>query len=208
MTDDLPIRCSCGSLRGVLTDVSPQRGNRIVCYCDDCQAFAHYLVHADSTLDAYGGTDIYQISPALLKITAGAEHLACMRLSPKGLLRWYAGCCRTPIGNTLPNRQFALVGLVHACFDAGPDQLDSVLGPVRGKVFRRFAKDGLKVSPKQDRVPFSMLLRVAGLLLLWRIRGDHKRSPFFDPQTGKPSAMPYVLTKQERHKLKALTDGR
>jgi hypothetical protein len=194
-------------LHGVLENVSPQKGNRVVCYCDDCQAFAHYLGHADRILDAYGGSDIFQVSPARLKITAGAEHLACMRLSPKGLLRWYADCCKTPIGNTMPTRQFAFVGLVHSCFDAGAQTRDKVLGPVRGRVFRRFAGGEFRIAPKQDRIPFSMLLRVAGLIALWRIRGDHKRSPFFDRQTGEPIITPYMLTKEERQKLKAAVNG-
>ena len=200
---ELPIRCSCGKLHGHVSDVAPQHCNRVVCYCDDCQAFAHYLGHAEQTLDAYGGTDIVQLSPARVQFTAGVEHLACMRLSPKGLLRWYADCCKTPIGNTMPTRQFAFVGLVHSCLDSGANSLDSVLGPVRGKVFRRFAKGAYKLSPKQDRMPLGMLLRLAGLILLWRIRGDHKRSPFFDQRTGEPSTKPYVLSKEERNKLRS-----
>jgi hypothetical protein len=32
-----------------------------------------------------------------------------------GLLRWYAACCKTPIGNTLPNFRASFVGLIHSC---------------------------------------------------------------------------------------------
>lgn len=49
---DLPLRCSCGALRGVLRGMSPARGNRVVCYCRDCQAFAHFL-DRDEILDAH-----------------------------------------------------------------------------------------------------------------------------------------------------------
>ena len=38
---DLPLRCDCGAWRGVLRSVEPGRGNRCVCYCDDCQSFAY-----------------------------------------------------------------------------------------------------------------------------------------------------------------------
>src|SRR5262245_25612243 len=100
MPDDLAIRCDCGAVRGVARGVSGERGNRVVCYCDDCQSFAHVLERSEDTLDAHGGTEIFQMSPAQLEFTAGADRLACLRLTPKGLLRWYASCCRTPIGNT------------------------------------------------------------------------------------------------------------
>src|SRR5688572_12534539 len=105
MAADLPVRCSCGTLRAVVRGASGGRGNHVVCYCDDCQSFAHFLERADDTLDAHGGTEIYQMSPARLEIIDGADRLACVRLAPKGLLRWYAACCRTPIGNTLASRQ-------------------------------------------------------------------------------------------------------
>ena len=42
MQADLPIRCACGAVAGVLRAVSSRRGNRLVCYCDDCQSFAHF----------------------------------------------------------------------------------------------------------------------------------------------------------------------
>ncbi len=50
-------RCRCGEVRGIVTDASPHTANRVVCYCDDCQAFAHRLGRAD-LLDAHGGSDI------------------------------------------------------------------------------------------------------------------------------------------------------
>ena len=59
---DLPLRCRCGRMRGVAIDVSPSTGLRFVCYCKDCQAFAHFLERAD-VLDPAGGTDIFQMPP-------------------------------------------------------------------------------------------------------------------------------------------------
>jgi Family of unknown function (DUF6151) len=61
-------------------------------------------------LDVHGATDVIQTSPAQLTLTQGQEFLACMRLTEKGLLRWYAACCSTPIGNTLPNYRMSFVG--------------------------------------------------------------------------------------------------
>jgi hypothetical protein len=176
---DLPLRCRCGAWRGVLHDAAPGRGNRVVCYCDDCQAFPHWLGCADSVLDAAGGTDIFQTSPARLEITAGGEQLACLRLSPSSnVLRWFARCCRTPIGNTPADPRFVLVGVIHACMDfaAAGRTADEVLGPVRGSAFPQFARGDRARLPK--KVGMGHLVRLARIILTARLRGDLKRSPF------------------------------
>src|SRR5262249_49832287 len=59
---DLPLRCRCGRVRGVASDVSSSSGFRFVCYCEDCQAFARFLERPD-VLDPAGGTDIFQSFP-------------------------------------------------------------------------------------------------------------------------------------------------
>jgi hypothetical protein len=45
-------------------------------------------------------------SPAHVKLGAGTDALRCLRLSDKGVLRWYTDCCRTPIGNTAASPRF------------------------------------------------------------------------------------------------------
>jgi hypothetical protein len=208
MPSDLPIRCDCGELRGVLRGVSAGRGNRIVCYCDDCQSFAHFLGGAERTLDSHGGTDIFQLSPARLEITKGADRLACMRLRPNGLLRWYASCCHTPIGNTLASRQIPFVGLIHRCVDHAADgrPRDEVLGPTRARVQARFAKGDRSSLDAHDRGPLSLFVRFGAVLLAARLRGDHARSPFFRA-TGEPTATPRVLTPDELRAVEAARDA-
>ena len=210
MPTDLPIRCFCGALRGVASGVSSDCGNRVVCYCDDCQSFAHFLGHADEILDAHGGTDIFQMSPARLQITEGADHLACMRLTPRGPLRWYSDCCRTPIGNTPPTRHVPFVGLIHSCMDHAADgrPLDAMLGPVRMRVHGRFAKGDRTELAVYDRAPVFMFLRLAGMALMGRLRGDHNHSPFFDARTGEPSATPRILSEDELHEVESARDER
>jgi hypothetical protein len=44
---NVPLRCRCGRVRGVASDVSRSTGFRFICYCKDCQAFAHFLGRAD-----------------------------------------------------------------------------------------------------------------------------------------------------------------
>ena len=95
MAIDVPIRCGCGTLRGTARALSGGAGNRLICYCDDCQAFAHFLGDPGRVLDPYGGSDIFQTSPARLELEAGLDQLQCVRLSAGGIYRWFAGCCRT-----------------------------------------------------------------------------------------------------------------
>jgi len=202
MPADLPVRCSCGALRAVARGVSPARGNRVVCYCDDCQTFAHFLERADDTLDAFGGTQIYQTSQARLEVTAGKDRLACVQLAPKGLLRWYASCCRTPIGNTLASRQLPFIGLIVRCVDASAVRsLDQALGPIRVRGYARFAKGN--PPDAHPNFPASAIARVLWISLAARLRGDHRRSPFFDARTGAPIATPGVLSAVERAAVRA-----
>lgn len=208
MTTDLPLRCECGALRGVLRGASPRGGNRVVCYCDDCQAWAHFLDRAGSVLDAHGGTDVFQTSPARVAITGGAEQLACARLRPGGLVRWYSGCCRTPLGNTLASRIVPFVGLVRrGCLGvagAGPSG-EEALGPVRARVFGRFARGDRSQLGAHDRVPPSQILRLAALALAAAVRGDSRRSPFFGP-SGELAATPRVLAPEELAAVEAARD--
>jgi len=187
---DVSIRCRCGALCGSLRRESPNVGFRIVCYCDDCQAFARFLGNEGPILDTNGGTDIVQLSAARLHITAGADQLACVRVTPKGLYRWYTRCCRTPIGNTLPTHQAPFVGVIHACIDPGPQSLDDVLGPVSLRVMAKFAVGSLPTRDAHQTFPLSHVLRLVASMLGWRLRGDHKHSPFFDAATGAPVAVP------------------
>lgn len=136
---DLPLRCRCGRMRGVASDVSPSTGFRFVCYCKDCQAFARFLERAD-VLDPAGGTDIFQMPPARMKLTAGTDALRCLRLSNK-VLRWYTDCCRTPIANTAAWPHFPVLSVVHSFMDHEADgrSRDEVLGPPLCRIYERSA---------------------------------------------------------------------
>src|SRR5262249_17348399 len=110
---DLPLRCPCGHVRGVAREVSPASGVRFLCYCKACQPVARFLERADG-LDSAGGTDIFQMPPARVKLTTGTDALRCLRFSSK-VIRWYTDCCRTPIGNTAADPRFPVLALIH-CF--------------------------------------------------------------------------------------------
>jgi Family of unknown function (DUF6151) len=198
---DLPLRCRCGRVQGVASEVSPAGGLRFVCYCTDCQAFARFLQRPD-VLDAAGGTDILQMPPGRVKLTAGKDALRCLRLSDKGVLRWYTDCCRTPIGNTAATPRFPVIGMVHSFVDlaAGGYSRDEVLGPAVCRIHERSA---LQTLPQNAPPPPSLgvFVRRAFKLLSWWMGGLSRPSPLFEDRTKAPLAVPRVLTQSERAAL-------
>ncbi len=113
---EIKLKCSCGKVRGKTKNVNENSGTRIMCCCDDCQSFAQYLNQESSVLDQYGGTDIFQMPISNIKITEGIEQISSIRLSAKGMYRWYTKCCNTPIGNSMgPGVPF--IGIIHNFMD-------------------------------------------------------------------------------------------
>lgn len=194
---NIALRCRCGRVRGVASHVSPSSGFRLICYCGDCQAFARFLERRD-VLDPAGGTDVLQMPPARVKLTAGADALRCLQLSEK-VLRWYSDCCRTPIANTAATTRFPMLGLVHCFMDHEADgrARDEALGPPLCRIYARSAIGSL---PPNAPPPPSLAIftRRASMLLGWRLRGLNRPTPFFDDLTKAPRAVPRVLTQSER----------
>lgn len=191
-----PLRCRCGNLKGHVSH--PERASRGVCYCKDCQAFAHFLGTTGDILDEMGGTDVVATLPKYVSFTQGVEALACMSLSETGMLRWYASCCNTPIGNTPRDFRVAHVGLVHTCLEDPPRSLDDDFGPVRMRVNTKSARGHPKTMPLSTLVA---VLRFMGSLARARLDGSYKTTPFFDPSRGTPVVAPRVLTRDERERF-------
>ena len=186
---NVDLKCQCGQIKGIARNISPQQGTRVVCYCKDCQAFASHLNTDTSIVNQYGGTDIYQLPPANIEISQGREQLKCLRLSPKGLYRWYAGCCNTPIANVVSHK-IPLVGVIHN-FIADPDLADQSLGPVKAHVNIQGASKRLPKEWVDKAAVYGYLAKVAAKLLIWKISGKGNPSPFFD-QAGKPVSTPII----------------
>lgn len=170
--------------------------------CDDCQTYAHYLGRSEEILDAHGGTEIFQMRPSQLRLTEGTDNLRCVRLSPKGLMRWYAGCCKTPVGNTLSSAKVPFVGVFHLFMhheDGGPSR-DEILGPLRGKVQGRFSRGEMPADAHRT-APAGLILRAGWFLLGGWIRGQQRPSPFFDA-AGRCVVEPTILTLEERERLR------
>lgn len=190
----MPLRCHCGAVRG---EMDTERAYaRATCYCKDCRAFARFL-GVQGVLDASGGTDIVPVAPAAVRITAGGEHVVCMSLSPKGLLRWYAACCRTPLANTPREPKLPYVGMVSACFDARPQVVDAAFRP----------RDRMVVNAQSATTPVKstpMHLVMGSLRILMGVLGVKLRRertwPFFDAN-GHPLREPDVVSRERRAEL-------
>lgn len=187
--------CSCGEVQGKTENVSSSIGNRLSCCCGDCQMFARFLEKEDVVLDEYGGTDIFQMPISMLQITQGTEHIACLRLSEKGLYRWYASCCNTPIGNTL-GAGAPFVGLIHNFLD-NLESRDEDLGVSRGYGLTKSAR---KEVPQEQKTSFFVLLRSVFKFISWKLRGLNKPSSFFN-EDGQAIVKPIVLSEVEKKRL-------
>jgi hypothetical protein len=200
MSTDVPLSCKCGTIRGVARHSSPASNSRLVCYCADCATFAEVLDRPDA-LNADGGSDIVQTAPSWVEITQGGDQLRCLRLSPKGTHRWYAGCCHTLIANTMgPTSRF--VGLLSEFMkpaDARP--LDEVVGPPMAHVNGRAA--GHPIPPYvHPRLPLGAVLKVVARAARWLVAGN--APPFV---TSSPGYL-RVLTREERQAARATAIGR
>ena len=200
MGKDVELRCRCGEVVGVVENASPQKVNRVICYCDDCQAFAHQLGRAD-LLNAQGGSDIVQVAPASLTFVKGQHRIAGLRLAPKGLFRWHTTCCNTPVGNTL-GPAIPFVGIHAQAFDGGQPRVDSVFGPPLGAILGKYAIG--QPPAGSTRINLSLLLRAITKVLGWRLRGRAWPHPFFQPKTREPIYPLTILPPERREALRSL----
>ncbi len=195
MAKNISLSCSCGKFRGTLSDVSPARSNFLICGCKSCRAYAHHLERAGDILDGYGGTRIVQISPGRITFTEGLDNLVCLRITPKGPLRWYTSCCNTPVASTLATNGVPFAGVVSTCLGLQSDEaaMEPVFGPMRGRI--NSAPD---IPDTGKWRSYFMMARLFGLMAWWKLRGDARRSPFFDKASGQPVSGPRLLSAEER----------
>lgn len=204
MGDDISLRCTCGTVRGVLRNATSSTVNRLSCHCDDCQTYAHYLNRADDVLDEWGGTEVFQTCPDQVEFTQGWDSVAAVRQAPKGAVRFYTDCCKTPIGNCSGTPKLPFVGLVHSflAFDGSPDD---VVGPSRGHFQCNHAKGDTSKLDAHRKFPLRVMLRFGSRMLWWRLNGRWKTNPFFDADA-KPAAPVTQLTKEQRNALREVAN--
>lgn len=186
--------CECGQVQG---ELDPSRVyTRATCYCGDCQAFARWL-GGGGLVDAHGGSDILPMAPDGVRFTRGIEHVACMSLSPRGLLRWHSRCCRTPLGNTPRDPAMFYVGMPVACLCVDDVALDAAFGPRDRIVLQTGSAIG-----KVASTPLALAL--GGLRILAGVVGGklrRKRDATFFDAAGAPLRAPEVISKSQRDAL-------
>lgn len=185
-------QCKCGALRGQLAQ--PALALRGVCYCKDCRAYANHLGVSSQTHDDSGGVAFVATQAKYVTFTYGIEQLACLSLSEKGLLRWYAKCCNTPIAGTPRNWKFPYVGLVHTCMQSVPESFEHTFHQLQMRVNTKSTKhapSGMALKTMASLAGFIPRVAADGLL------GAYKNTPFFTA-TGEPIATVTVLSSAER----------
>jgi len=186
--------CRCGAVHVKLAVPARSAGTRVSCYCRDCQTAARLAGDAADILSPAGGTELWQTTPDRITLVSGAEKLEILRLSPKGLYRWTARCCDTPIFNTLARVQLPFVGVVLR--RAELDGAAAVLGPSRARAFTRDARPGPD-APKRDRSFAAAGLRVLTRMAGAWVSGRARQSPLLGPD-GAPIAPVTVISLEAR----------
>lgn len=196
MERDVELGCKCAAVAGRVQAVSAATVNRVICYCADCQTFLHHLGRAE-LLDAQGGSDIIQVAPARVSFQRGRQNIAAIRLGPRGPYRFYASCCRTPLGNTVkPSLPF--IGLVfEALVEArDPARREALFGPPRGRIWGSSAIG--TPPPGSTGMNLRLFLRTARLILGWKLGGLAAPHPYFEPGSDEPCYPVRLLSKEER----------
>ena len=194
----LEFSCDCGKVGGTI-DAKNLKDYRAICYCNDCQAYARYLGRQD-LLDKHGGTDVIPVTPAKIKFTQGQQFLKCLRLSDKGMYRWYADCCKTPIANIPENPKIPYVGLLnHVLLKKNSvEDINAAFGVVHRGIQAKFALGTPPVWAAKTVSP-GFMLRVIRFALRAKIKGEGQPSPFLN-ENGDPKVQPQVLSASELSK--------
>ncbi len=199
---NIPLRCECGKVTGLVE--SGGITCRGTCYCRDCRAFANFLGKPERILDGRGGTEIIGTVPGRLRFTAGVEHIASVTLTSRGPYRWYADCCRTPLGNTPRSAKASYVSIPR-CALAGPDaEVDRAFGRANFTFAGESATGPVRSTPVAMTVTIA---KVVANLLLTRLSGGWRNTPFFSPGTGEPLRAPQALDAQTRRVLRGDPPG-
>ncbi len=195
---NLHLACACGAVQGTVERLDAGCGTHVVCYCADCQSAAAHL-GAAAAMDPQGGVAIYQTTPDRIRIAKGAEQLACLRLSNRGMYRWYAACCGTPLAATPAARGFPMAGVLMM---AVPDAADRrALGPPVARANVDGARSARGAPPKGaglGRAAWGILQRGVAAL----IAGRGRNSPFRD-EAGQARGPVRVLSASERRAARA-----
>lgn len=197
---NIPLRCECGTVTGLVEN----RGLSLhgTCYCRDCQAFARYLGRPERMLDGQAGTEVIGTLPSRVRFTAGQDRLACITLTPRGPLRWYAECCRMAICNGSRSPKNPFVTLQCRALAVPREELDRAFGPANFT----FATQAATAPVEKLRRGFvSGVPKILWNILYARVSGTWRINPLFRDGTDEPIRAPLPLSKEERYRLRGDT---
>lgn len=172
----------------------PRTGSHVQCYCVDCQTAARLHAGGGDILTSAGGTNVWQTTPAHIQITAGADRLEILRLSPRGTFRWHARCCGTPMINTLPSLRVPFAGVVLRQSEL--PALAPVVGPVRCHYSTVGARPG-QGGPAHDSGVPRAIMQVGRRLILGLLSTSGRRTPLRGAD-GAPIAPVRVIPLEDR----------
>lgn len=193
------IQCDCGQLKARIKNFPKETPGRLGCYCDDCQSYLIEIKRTD-ILDTAGCTEIIPVYPANIEIISGADTLTCLMLSAKGMFRWRASCCNSPIANV--RAQFPWAGVMSSTLKGENRTMAQHTFPsIRSRIMGKFAK-----SQPVDGTPQSFDLKsmfaVAPFLFKGFLFSKYKPSPFFKSDNCTPIVTPRILSETERQLLR------
>jgi len=185
----IPIGCQCGQVSGKVILSSEKELNRLVCCCKDCQNFANKL-NAENVLDEFGGTELLQVLPSSIQLEQGIDKLLCVKLSAKGLHRWYTVCCNTLVGNSI-SAKVPFFGIINSFVKLDNRGLDAIK-PISIYLYARDALKPIPLKNSHSKMPITLLGRALFKMLLSKIKGNGLPSPFYS-ENGYAIAKPIIL---------------
>ncbi|WP_343032072.1 DUF6151 family protein [Roseovarius bejariae] len=186
--------CRCGGVQMTLAVPAPSAGTRVTCHCRDCQTAAQAFGGGVDILNPAGGTEIWQTTPDRLCFERGEELLEIRRLSPKGLYRWVARCCDTPMINTMNKVHLPFAGVVLRQSEVEGEA--ACLGPSRCLAFTKDAMPGAG-TPAADRGFYGAAFQVLGRMAQAWLSGRARRNPLV-AEDGTPIAPVSVISREAR----------
>mmetsp|Transcript_41207 Transcript_41207/g.80551 ORF Transcript_41207/g.80551 Transcript_41207/m.80551 type:complete len:211 (+) Transcript_41207:82-714(+) len=194
----LPLSCECGQVQGAM-----KKGSScyVVCYCGCCQAMLKYL-DKEQLMDAEGGVHQHMCAPGAVTFTQGEAHIRSIKLSEKtGTVRWYADCCKTPIGATAEDIPTGYVLFMFKDFiskSADPADVATFMGPIGMRCFAGASKKDTSqlANPKPTKDSswlMSLFWKIIKCSTGWRFQGTIGPVPFFEKGTKKHISTPVVV---------------
>ncbi|GEO00568.1 hypothetical protein NSE01_24000 [Novosphingobium sediminis] len=185
-------------MTGLLRDVATLTGDHLVCHCSDCLAFLRFCNRAQAPA-VIDGVQLFLTRVSRMVITTGKSELACVHLTQKPMLRWYAQCCPTPLFHTVHSGWYPFVTTHVATLD--PERRGEAIGKPRGHTF----VDDVATVQRSFRTVSRNSIMARFIVGMWKdlLSGDFRRAELFEPRSLRPIVSPKRLSPSERAEIEA-----